>query len=253
MFPRKTWDRRETQMWLLRVTMETEKDVIEKFLEDQKSHITPKQSRLLGTTTKTTTLSQGTCFRCKMQIRHTVNSSASSSNLSHGIPFTFLTSVMQLLSPATQTWLVHLCKCRQRFPLSGTDCPFSRYGKWKHSTFCGLFCFLLCSYNYKVKQPFFKGLYMRSSLVSCNQLEEAEEPKTELIQVDSSCLEDDTYRVGLRESEKWMSVILVSVTASSRKIVHVLMSKASCAFLLVWWKLVHFPFLDSRFPVMLFL
>ncbi|XP_045705431.1 leucine-rich repeat and coiled-coil domain-containing protein 1 isoform X2 [Phyllostomus hastatus] len=51
------------------------------------------------------------------------------------------------------------------------------------------------SYNRKMKQPFFKELYIRSSLANCNRLEEAEEQKTELIKVDNSSPEDNTYRI----------------------------------------------------------
>lgn len=56
MFLRKISDQEETQMWLLKVTVETEKNAIEKFLEDQKSHIIPKLFKLLSATVKTTML-----------------------------------------------------------------------------------------------------------------------------------------------------------------------------------------------------
>lgn len=56
MFPRKTSDRKETQMRLLKVTMETGKNVIEKFLGGPKSLIIPKLFRLLSTTIRTATL-----------------------------------------------------------------------------------------------------------------------------------------------------------------------------------------------------
>lgn len=56
MFLRKISDQEETQMWLLKVTVETEKNAIEKFLEDQKSHIIPKLFKLLSATVKTTVL-----------------------------------------------------------------------------------------------------------------------------------------------------------------------------------------------------
>lgn len=46
-----------------------------------------------------------------------------------------------------------------------------------------------------MKPPFFKDLYIRSSLANCNMLEEAEEQKTEIIKVDNSSSEDPTYRV----------------------------------------------------------
>ncbi|KAM5212106.1 leucine-rich repeat and coiled-coil domain-containing protein 1 isoform 2-T2 [Hipposideros larvatus] len=47
----------------------------------------------------------------------------------------------------------------------------------------------------KMKQPFFKDLYVRSSLANCNISEESEGPKTELIKVDNSSVEDNTYRI----------------------------------------------------------
>lgn len=56
MFLRKSPDQKETQMWLLKVTMETEKNVVRKRLEDQKSPIIPKLFRLLNTTVKTAVL-----------------------------------------------------------------------------------------------------------------------------------------------------------------------------------------------------
>ncbi|KAM8911212.1 leucine-rich repeat and coiled-coil domain-containing protein 1 isoform 2-T2 [Lycaon pictus] len=52
--------------------------------------------------------------------------------------------------------------------------------------------FMSC--NRKMKQPFFKELYVRSSLANCNMLEESEEQKTEIIKVDKSSSEDTTYR-----------------------------------------------------------
>lgn len=65
----------------------------------------------------------------------------------------------------------------------------------------GYFCFVLYSYSRKMKQPFFKDLYICSSLVNCSQLEEVEEPRTELMKVNISCPED-TYRVGKKTREK---------------------------------------------------
>nr|XP_006202427.1 leucine-rich repeat and coiled-coil domain-containing protein 1 isoform X1 [Vicugna pacos] len=52
--------------------------------------------------------------------------------------------------------------------------------------------FISC--NRKMKQPFFKELYVRSSLVNSNVLEESEEQKTEMIKVNSGSTEDTTYR-----------------------------------------------------------
>lgn len=50
-----------------------------------------------------------------------------------------------------------------------------------------------------MKHPFFKDLYVRSSLANYNILEESEEQKTELMKVDNSSSEDNTYRVGLND------------------------------------------------------
>ncbi|XP_036119920.1 leucine-rich repeat and coiled-coil domain-containing protein 1 isoform X3 [Molossus molossus] len=50
------------------------------------------------------------------------------------------------------------------------------------------------SCNRKTKQPYFKDLYVRSSLANCNQLEEAEEQKMDMVKVDNSGSEDNTYR-----------------------------------------------------------
>ncbi|XP_054450839.1 leucine-rich repeat and coiled-coil domain-containing protein 1 [Pteronotus mesoamericanus] len=58
------------------------------------------------------------------------------------------------------------------------------------------------SYNRKMKQPFFKELYVRSSLANCNRLEEAEEQKTELIKVENSSSEDNTYRILLEQLDQ---------------------------------------------------
>ncbi|XP_006924118.1 leucine-rich repeat and coiled-coil domain-containing protein 1 [Pteropus alecto] len=49
--------------------------------------------------------------------------------------------------------------------------------------------------NRKMKQPIFKELYVRSSLANYDVSEEPEEQKTELIKVDNSSSEDNTYRV----------------------------------------------------------
>lgn len=56
-------------------------------------------------------------------------------------------------------------------------------------------CFILCSCNRKMKQPYFKDLYVRSSLANCNILPELEEQKTGIIKVDKSGSDDNTYRV----------------------------------------------------------
>lgn len=53
-----------------------------------------------------------------------------------------------------------------------------------------------------MKQPFFKELYVRSSLVNNNILEEAEEQKTEIIKVNSGNSEDATYRVWFKALRK---------------------------------------------------
>ncbi|EHB00485.1 Leucine-rich repeat and coiled-coil domain-containing protein 1, partial [Heterocephalus glaber] len=50
------------------------------------------------------------------------------------------------------------------------------------------------SCNRKMKQPYFKDLYISSSLANCNVLQESEDQKTELIKVDKSGSEDNTYR-----------------------------------------------------------
>ncbi|XP_023373821.1 leucine-rich repeat and coiled-coil domain-containing protein 1 isoform X2 [Otolemur garnettii] len=50
------------------------------------------------------------------------------------------------------------------------------------------------SCNRKMKQPYFKDLYVRSSLANCCIIPESEEPKTEIIKVDQSTSEDNTYR-----------------------------------------------------------
>ncbi|XP_033616234.1 leucine-rich repeat and coiled-coil domain-containing protein 1 isoform X5 [Fukomys damarensis] len=50
------------------------------------------------------------------------------------------------------------------------------------------------SCNRKMKQPYLKDLYIRSSLANCNMLRESDDQKTELIKVDRSGSEDNTYR-----------------------------------------------------------
>ncbi|XP_040343414.1 leucine-rich repeat and coiled-coil domain-containing protein 1 isoform X2 [Herpailurus yagouaroundi] len=60
--------------------------------------------------------------------------------------------------------------------------------------------FMSC--NHKMKQPFFKDFYVRSSLANCNTLEESEEQKKELIKVDNSSSEDTTYRTLLQQLDQ---------------------------------------------------
>ncbi|XP_023558971.1 leucine-rich repeat and coiled-coil domain-containing protein 1 isoform X2 [Octodon degus] len=50
------------------------------------------------------------------------------------------------------------------------------------------------SCNRKMKQPYFKDLYIRSSLAKCNVLQDSEDQKTEIIKVNQSGSEDNTYR-----------------------------------------------------------
>ncbi|KAG8520398.1 Leucine-rich repeat and coiled-coil domain-containing protein 1, partial [Galemys pyrenaicus] len=52
--------------------------------------------------------------------------------------------------------------------------------------------FMSC--NRKIKPPFFKDVYVRSSLTSNNIVDESEVPKNEIIKVDRSNSEDNTYR-----------------------------------------------------------
>ncbi|KAF7475914.1 leucine-rich repeat and coiled-coil domain-containing protein 1 [Marmota monax] len=53
---------------------------------------------------------------------------------------------------------------------------------------------IFVSCNHKIKQPYFKDLYVRSSLANCNFLQELEEQKNEIIKVENSIVEDNTYR-----------------------------------------------------------
>ncbi|XP_048638718.1 leucine-rich repeat and coiled-coil domain-containing protein 1 isoform X5 [Marmota marmota marmota] len=53
---------------------------------------------------------------------------------------------------------------------------------------------IFVSCNRKIKQPYFKDLYVRSSLANCNFLQELEEQKNEIIKVENSIVEDNTYR-----------------------------------------------------------
>ncbi|XP_029421237.1 leucine-rich repeat and coiled-coil domain-containing protein 1 isoform X3 [Nannospalax galili] len=50
------------------------------------------------------------------------------------------------------------------------------------------------SCNRKMRQPYFKNLYVRSSLANCNVLQDLQEQKTDIIKVDKSGSEDNTYR-----------------------------------------------------------
>ncbi|XP_040849687.1 leucine-rich repeat and coiled-coil domain-containing protein 1 isoform X2 [Ochotona curzoniae] len=52
--------------------------------------------------------------------------------------------------------------------------------------------FMSC--NRKMKQPYFKELYVRSSLANCNVSRDSEDQKTDIIKVDNSGSEDNTYR-----------------------------------------------------------
>nr|XP_044636261.1 leucine-rich repeat and coiled-coil domain-containing protein 1 isoform X1 [Equus asinus] len=60
----------------------------------------------------------------------------------------------------------------------------------------------LTSCNRKMKQPFFKELYIRSSIVNSNILEESEEQKTELVKVDNGSSEDTTYRALIEQLDQ---------------------------------------------------
>ncbi|XP_060055400.1 leucine-rich repeat and coiled-coil domain-containing protein 1 isoform X2 [Erinaceus europaeus] len=50
------------------------------------------------------------------------------------------------------------------------------------------------SCNRKMRHPFFKDLYVRSSLTSSTVIEESEEPKNEIIKVERTDSQDNTYR-----------------------------------------------------------
>ncbi|XP_058524751.1 leucine-rich repeat and coiled-coil domain-containing protein 1 isoform X2 [Ochotona princeps] len=45
-----------------------------------------------------------------------------------------------------------------------------------------------------MKQPYFKELYVRSSLANCNVSQDSEDQKTDIVKVDNSSSEDNTYR-----------------------------------------------------------
>ena len=53
-----------------------------------------------------------------------------------------------------------------------------------------------------MKQPFFKELHVRSSLVNNNILEESEKQKTEIIKVNNGSSENATYRVWFKRLRK---------------------------------------------------
>lgn len=53
-----------------------------------------------------------------------------------------------------------------------------------------------------MRQPYFKDLYVRSSLVNCNVLRDLDEQKTDINKVDKSVSDDNTYRVWFRKLRK---------------------------------------------------
>ncbi|XP_045254386.2 leucine-rich repeat and coiled-coil domain-containing protein 1 isoform X3 [Macaca fascicularis] len=55
-------------------------------------------------------------------------------------------------------------------------------------------CNSFVSCNRKMKPPYLKELYVSSSLANCPMLQESEKPKTEIIKVDKSHSEDNTYQ-----------------------------------------------------------
>ncbi|CAO2579964.1 Leucine-rich repeat and coiled-coil domain-containing protein 1, partial [Lemmus lemmus] len=60
--------------------------------------------------------------------------------------------------------------------------------------------FLSC--NRKMRQPYLKDLYVRSSLVNCNVLRDLDEQKTDIIKVDKSVSDDNTYRSLLEQLDR---------------------------------------------------
>ncbi|XP_050017720.1 leucine-rich repeat and coiled-coil domain-containing protein 1 isoform X2 [Alexandromys fortis] len=58
------------------------------------------------------------------------------------------------------------------------------------------------SCNRKMRQPYLKDLYVRSSLVNCNVLRDLDEQKTDIIKVDKSVLDDNTYRSLLEQLDQ---------------------------------------------------
>ncbi|XP_028740967.1 leucine-rich repeat and coiled-coil domain-containing protein 1 isoform X2 [Peromyscus leucopus] len=58
------------------------------------------------------------------------------------------------------------------------------------------------SCNRKMRQPYLKDLYVRSSLVNCNILRDSDEQKTDIIKVDKSVSDDNTYRSLLEQLDQ---------------------------------------------------
>ncbi|KAL6083947.1 hypothetical protein STEG23_012175, partial [Scotinomys teguina] len=58
------------------------------------------------------------------------------------------------------------------------------------------------SCNRKMRQPYLKDLYVRSSLVNCNSLRDSDEQKTDVIKVDKSVSDDNTYRSLLEQLDQ---------------------------------------------------
>nr|XP_048276027.1 leucine-rich repeat and coiled-coil domain-containing protein 1 isoform X2 [Myodes glareolus] len=58
------------------------------------------------------------------------------------------------------------------------------------------------SCNRKMRQPYFKDLYVRSSLVNCNVLRDLDEQKTDINKVDKSVSDDNTYRSLLEQLDQ---------------------------------------------------
>ncbi|XP_052574358.1 leucine-rich repeat and coiled-coil domain-containing protein 1 isoform X2 [Peromyscus californicus insignis] len=58
------------------------------------------------------------------------------------------------------------------------------------------------SCNRKMRQPYLKDLYVRSSLVNCNILRDSDEQKTDIIKVDKSISDDNTYRSLLEQLDQ---------------------------------------------------
>ncbi|XP_005066860.1 leucine-rich repeat and coiled-coil domain-containing protein 1 isoform X2 [Mesocricetus auratus] len=58
------------------------------------------------------------------------------------------------------------------------------------------------SCNRKMRQPYLKDLYVRSSLVNCNSLRDLDEQKIDIIKVDKSVSDDNTYRSLLEQLDQ---------------------------------------------------
>ncbi|XP_006994785.2 leucine-rich repeat and coiled-coil domain-containing protein 1 isoform X3 [Peromyscus maniculatus bairdii] len=58
------------------------------------------------------------------------------------------------------------------------------------------------SCNRKMRQPYLKDLYVRSSLVNCNILRDSDEQKIDIIKVDKSVSDDNTYRSLLEQLDQ---------------------------------------------------